>query len=211
MNQETPDVDIRVAILNHGDEKQEIARFLEEMEETVREQVSITEIEESMDNVAPMKMLENEVLGNDALKEMIEVGYIKEKDKEAALQDYTAVIEIPEDFTYHFLQNMFLENEIDLELVVHGNKESSLGFSIVQSLLQRFEENYALGQLSANYDLDEHVLQSDGEEVFGEITSVNQEKPVQAKHYYTVAMAVMNVLFIASTISFYTFEEKKDY
>src|SRR5699024_573179 len=101
-------------------------RFLEEMEETVREQVSITEIEESMDNVAPMKMLENEVLGNDALKEMIEVGYIKEKDKEAALQDYTAVIEIPEDFTYHFLQNMFLENEIDLELVVHGNKESSL-------------------------------------------------------------------------------------
>lgn len=209
MNQETPDVDIRVAILNHGDEKQEIARFLEEMEETVREQVSITEIEESMDNVAPMKMLENEVLGNDALKEMIEVGYIKEKDKEAALQDYTAVIEIPEDFTYHFLQNMFLENEIDLELVVHGNKESSLGFSIVQSLLQRFEENYALGQLSANYDLDEHVLQSDGEEVFGEITSVNQEKPVQAKHYYTVAMAVMNVLFIASTISFYTFEEKR--
>ena len=65
--------------------------------------------------------------------------------------------------------------------------------------------------LSVNMDWDQQESHIDEEQRFGEIVSINQAEPASAKNYYAIGMAVMNVLFIASTIGTFAFQEKKNH
>src|SRR5699024_830914 len=58
----------------------------------------------------------------------------------------------------------------------------------------------------AKNDLDEDIININ--EDFSGQTTIGQKKPINAKQYYTIGMAVMNVLYIASAVSSFAFAEK---
>ena len=63
--------------------------------------------------MAPITILKDTVFGSEELKEMIEIVDVQESEKETILNDdsYTAVIEVPENFTYEMLEAMILNKE----------------------------------------------------------------------------------------------------
>ena len=132
-------------------------------------------------------------------------------EKETILNDdsYTAVIEVPENFTYDTLQAMILNEGSQPELKVYQNEGSQIGSSVVDSILQQFQKQLTLQTFLGQKGIDQSRIQINEESIPGEITTINKKDPVSTKSYYAIGMAVMNVLFIASAISAITFLEKK--
>lgn len=208
LNNEIPQVDIKIAIYEHGDELGEAEQFINELKEKhLLPEEAISEIEAGIQEQLPIKMLKENVFGAEQFSEMIDIESMTHNKKDMA--DYTAYIEIPNGFTFQFLRNLYLDDSKKPSFDVYGNEETTIGFNVVQTILQQYEEHYTLGKILSNYHVDIVEYSESRFEVTGGIHSVNQKEPIDAKGYYTIAMAVMNVLFVATTISFYTFEEKE--
>ena len=122
---------------------------------------------------------------------------------------YTAVIEVPANFTYETLQAMVLNEGSQPELMVYQNEGSQIGSSVVESILQQFQEQLTLHTFLGQKGIDQRTIAIDEELILGETITLNKKEPVSKKSYYAVGMAVMNVLFIASAISSIAFLEKK--
>ena len=142
---------------------------------------------------------------------MIDVSDAGISDKKTILNDdsYTALIEVPENFTYDTLQAMILNEGSQPELKVYQNEGSQIGSSVVDNILQQFQKQLTLQTFLGKKGIDQSAIQIDEEYIPGEITTINKKDPVSTKSYYAIGMAVMNVLFIASAISGITFLEKK--
>ena len=166
-----------------------------------------------LSQTAPIKVLKEEVFGSEELKDMIEIIDIRESDKEKTLKDdsFTAVIEVPESFTYDLLQAMVLNNGAQPQLLLYQNEGSQIGSSVVDSILTQYQEQFTLQTFLGQKGIDPNVIAMDGSSLTGDLSTINQKKPVSTKNYYAVGMAVMNVLFIASAISGIAFLEKKNH
>ena len=146
-------------------------------------------------------------------KDLIEVVMRKASEKEKLLKDdsYTAVIEVPENFTYRNLSIHVSQwrgtalNSFSIKM-----KGLRLGTSVVRSILEQLQKQLTLstylGQQGIQY---QEIQQSVAAAITDEIKTINQKEPVSTKSYYTIGMAVMNVFFIASAISSIAYTEKK--
>ncbi len=145
------------------------------------------------------------------LKEMIEVTVAEVSEKETILNDdsYTAVVEVPIDFTYETLQALILNEGTQPKLKVYQNEGAQIGASVVDSILRQFQEQLTLQTFLGQKGIDQSTIQMDKEAILGEISTIDKKEPVSTKSYYAIGMAAMNVLFIASAISGITFLEKK--
>ncbi|OZU87841.1 hypothetical protein CIL03_14135 [Virgibacillus indicus] len=205
----SPNINMKIGFINHGDEEKQIDQFIADMEEELPSE-TVESIRPAVEQWKPAAMLKD-VFDNEELKEMTQFNEAQpaERDKILADDSYTAVIEIPENFTYETLENRILDKTNEPALNVSLNNGHQIGSSIVNDILHQFQEQLTLGEFLANEGIDQTVLQLDEGLVPGDKTSISQKNPVSAKDYYAVGMAVMNVLFIASTIGSIAFLERQ--
>lgn len=207
----TPDIQIKVGMIENGDEEAQIERFIQDLENKSLPKEAVEQIESYKQQMAPIRMLKETIFGSNELVEIVELHQVEISRKDVIIGDdsYDALIEVPENFTYDALEFMFLNEQSQPTLEVFQNEGSAIGFSVVNDILEKFQEQLTLGTFIKKKGMDQRVLQVAEGEVTSETVSLNQRKPVIAKDYYAVGMAVMNVLFIASTIGAMAFLEKK--
>ena len=211
MDSSDPEIQVKVAFIEHEDEKQQVDRFINDMEKVEFPQKEFQGIQEKVFQMTPIGLLKDEVFGSEELKRMMDVSNVKvsEKDKILNNDSYTAVIEVPENFTYETLQAMLLNEGSLPELKVYRNEGAPIGSSVVENILQQFQTQLTLQTFLGQKGIDPSRIQIDENSILGNTTTINKKNPVSTKSYYAVGMAVMNVLFIATAISAITFLEKK--
>ncbi|PAV29774.1 hypothetical protein CIL05_10440 [Virgibacillus profundi] len=209
MNGQNPNINVKVTFIEHGDEAEQVDRFMNEIENDLP-QAAVEGIQSGIDGMMPISILKKEVFGSEDLKEIVEINEVHLSERTSVLDDntYTTVIEVPDNFTYQTLKHMVLDQDTQPTLKVTQNDQHQIGSSIVSDVLNQFQEQLTLGTFLEKNGIDQNAIQLD-EESYGEVTTINQKKSVTSKGYYAVGMAVMNVLFIASTIGSMAFLEKK--
>src|SRR5690625_316589 len=209
MSGETTNLDIKVA-MTKIDENQQIDRFIDKID---AKNISDREKEVIIKKASETKVI-TPLVDNvfEQLEEQIELELIEKDKVESVKSDnsYAAIIEIPETFTYDLLQHMYLDINEQPSIDVLVNEEKELGAQVVISILEEFKKEIAFSSVAMQEGIDLSTLDFTAIEVeaiakdFGWV-----KEPVDAKEYYTIGMAVMNVLFIASTIGSYAYREKR--
>ncbi|TFJ93030.1 ABC transporter permease [Lentibacillus salicampi] len=210
MNGESSPIDVKLAIVEHGNEEEQLDRFMNDMKTELPPE-AIEGIESGTAGLTPISTLKEDILGSDELDGRINVQEASPEELDNLLDDetYTAVIEVPENFTYNMLEYMVLDKQVQPELKVSQNEMQEIGVSVVNGILEQYQEQFTLGTFAGKSGIDPGVLDLNGDASEGVITTVNQKNPITAKGYYAVGMVVMNVLFLASTIGSIAFYEKK--
>jgi ABC-2 type transport system permease protein len=213
MDGQSPEIRVKIAMIEHVDEEQQIAQFIKDLGKTGIPEEQIGIIKNAVSEITPITILRDNIFGNEDLKDMIEITNVHESEKEKILKDdsYAAVIEVPESFTYEMLEAMVLNHESQPQLLVYQNEGSQIGSGVVDSILTQYQEQFTLQTYLDQNGIDSNSISMDQDMLSGEMTSINQKESVSTKSYYGVGMAVMNVLFIASAISGVAFLEKKSH
>ncbi|AXI08642.1 ABC transporter permease [Oceanobacillus zhaokaii] len=201
--------DLKVVLIEEENEEEQIEQFMKDVEQKELPAKVVQQIQLNIAQVAPIQLLKQSVFGNETVKDVIELDIAAAEDLEVLLTDdsYTAVIEVPKGFTYDMLTYMMFSEGVQPLLKIYQN-EGAFSSSIVQGMLEQYQEKFTIGRFISENGLDQQESQI-ADQPFGEIVSINQEKPISSKNYYAIGMAVMNVLFIASTIGTFAFQEKK--
>ncbi|MGD7044343.1 ABC transporter permease [Jeotgalibacillus proteolyticus] len=209
MNGEPTKINLKVALIEHEDEEKQIDRFIEDFSDEIPPEM-IESIQKDED-FRFIQTLKSKVFGHEDIKAFIDFQEMDLKDKDQILNDstYTSAIEVPEHFTYEMLEGMLTNQNNQPALLVLNNEGSQVGAKIVNDILVHYQEEIGFANFLTSNNLDPSILQSTEEMRFSETVSINQSQPVTSKGYYTVGMAVMNVLFVASTIGTFAFLERK--
>ncbi|ALX49471.1 ABC transporter permease [Lentibacillus amyloliquefaciens] len=210
MNGQSSPIDVKVAFVEHGDEQEQIDRFMNDIESDLPPE-AVEGIREGTGGLKPVSTLREDVFGSDNVSDMVDVHDANPSELETLKNDdsYTAVIEVPETFTYNMLEYMVLDKPEQPELKVSQNETQKIGVSVVNGILKQYQEQFTLGTFLSKNGIDPGVLELNEDAATGKVTTVNQKNPVTAKGYYAIGMVVMNVLFLASTIGSIAFHEKK--
>lgn len=210
MNGESSPINVKVAFVEHGDEQQQIDRFMNDIETELPSE-AVEGIRESTGGLMPVSTLKEDIFGSGDLNDMMDVHDANPSELETLKNDdsYTAVIEVPENFTYNMLEYMVLDKPEQPELKISQNETQEIGVSVVNGILEQYQEQFTLGTFLSKNGIDPGALEVNEDAAAGETTTVNQKNPVTAKGYYAIGMVVMNVLFLASAIGAIAFHEKK--
>ncbi|WP_368652032.1 ABC transporter permease [Ornithinibacillus sp. 4-3] len=204
----SPQINLKVAWLAHGDEAEEVEQFIQEIEASGIPAEAVG----NKEDLQLTKILREEILQGEELQEMIELEEISEAEKTTVLADdsYSSLIEIPENFTYDMLHNMIDSNRQKAELVLHVNQEDGIYSSVLSQILDQFNETLAVQTF-----LNQNDLALDWDAIseatnIGERVSLEQSNPISSGDYYTVGMTVFTALYIASTIGMFVTRERQD-
>lgn len=205
-NESSP-IKMKVAFIEQVEEQDQIEQFLTDLQEQVPSGV-VDEIKSNIDMMAPITNIKA-VLESEEVKEFLEITYMDPSEKSVIVDDesYTAIVEVPEGFSYDVLESMVFNNVISPTLLITYNEEQQVGTSIVSSFFTQFQEQLTLGTFLGEKGIDLSAI--DYQEVNGEVISINEQKPVSASAYYTIGMTVMNVLFLAGAVGYYAYYEKE--
>src|SRR5690625_441990 len=201
---DTIEIEANVALIEHSNEDKQIEQFIDELKQSDLPQEVIESMVATVKNFAPIHTMKDDVFAE--LNNMFQITEIDPSEKEAALkEDYAVIIEVPENFTYDLLRNVMLD-EGDIGTITLYEKHE-IGSAAVKSVVQTFEEQLSMNALLAKNDIDSNIINVNTE--FGEQTGIGQKQAINSQQYYTVGMAVMNVLYIATAISSFAFAEKQ--
>ncbi|MFD1414672.1 ABC transporter permease [Oceanobacillus jeddahense] len=207
MESGSPQLELKVAWLEHEDEAEQVEQFINEMEALGAPAEAFGDSED----LQMITMLREDVFQGEDLEEMIELEIIQEDEKADVLADdsYSGLIEVPENFTYDMLQAISGQGTAKPDLSLHVNQEDGIYSSVLSQILEQFDENLTaqafLQQNNLAIDMDEMQAASN----VGEQTQVEQMDPISSRDYYTVAMAVFTGLYVASTIGFFATRERQ--
>ncbi|RKQ33860.1 ABC transporter permease [Oceanobacillus halophilus] len=210
MDGESIEINVKVAMIEQEDEEKQVNQFISDIESGVIPETAIEMIKETAPQIAPIGILKDSVFKSEELANMIDLHEAKPSEKEELLDDssFAAVIEVPENFTYDTLQTIMLHEDISPELRVYHNEQQEIGANIVSDILTQFQEQMTFGVFLSEKGIDLDAIQIDTNELPGEVKRINQGNPISSKDYYTIGMAVMNVLFMATAIGWISFHEK---
>ncbi|RIU89403.1 ABC transporter permease [Oceanobacillus picturae] len=205
MNGESPTIQVKLGIVEQEQEDVQLERFSEDKKGELPPAVL-----NQLDNMLPIQRLKENVFGSDEATKYITLEEISPSDKEKVLDDntYTALIEVPDNFTYEILEYSLLAEEKQPSLQLFTNTEHQLGVSIVDGILTQYQEQLTLQTFLQEEAINPENLEENLQNVTGDVMTLDQQVPISSKDYYTVGMAVMNVLFIASAIGSIAFLEK---
>lgn len=210
MNGESSPIDVKIAFVDHGNEQGQIDQFMNDLESELPRE-AVEGIQEGTSELKPVSTLREDVLGSENVSDIVDVQDAAPSELGALKNDdsYTAIIEVPETFTYNMLEYMVLDKPEQPKLKVSQNETREIGVSVVNAILEQYQEQFTLGMFLSENGIDAGALELNENAATGEVTTVNQKNPITAKGYYAVGMVVMNVLFLASTIGSIAFHEKK--
>src|SRR5699024_523797 len=192
------------------DEEQEIQRFIHDIEKSGMPSNKKDSILENVSQFAPVSLLKKEVF--DALDDQIHVEVIKPSEKERILAEdnYTAVVEIPEQFSYDTLKHVFLDGKRNAPVLqIYQNEENRITSAALTDVLEQFQEKLTLMSFAENHGVSQDILDVNEDAVVDETDSIHQGEPVSSTTYYAIGMAVLYVMFVATLTGFWAYYEKK--
>ncbi|MFB7159857.1 ABC transporter permease [Lysinibacillus sp. NPDC056232] len=198
-------IDVKLAIVQHEDEQQELAAFLQESQ---GEMWADVHSRESLKQMLPISLL-LQLLEQEDMQQFITVSQITSSDLNALKKEgkYDVILEIPAGFTKQFYTSLFVKGEIPA-LHVYINEQKEIASTIVQNILESFQYQYTLmAELSSKGLLTQDVKLPTAD-TSSTVQTVNQQEPVSTSVYYTFSMTVMFILYIAGTIASQAFLEK---
>ncbi|WP_042150386.1 ABC transporter permease [Paucisalibacillus sp. EB02] len=205
-NESSP-IKMKVAFMENVGEQEQIDQFITDLHEKLPSK-AVKEIESNIENMAPINSIKA-VFESEEVSDFLEITYIEPSEKNKIVEDdsYSAIVEVPESFSYDVLDFMVLGNTEAPTLTVTYNEEQQVRTSIVSSFLTQFQEQLTKGAFLGKNGIDVSTINF--QEIKGEVISINEKKPVSASAYYTIGMTVMNVLFLAGAIGYYAYHEKE--
>lgn len=203
---------VNVALLEHENEEEQVNRFIQSLEDRHLSPEEIGGVSEKSAAFAPIHVMKKEVFNE--LEGTVNVKFIDahEKDDVLGSDQYAALIEVPKNFTFRMLEHMFLnKNSTVPTLNVYQNEEIHLEAQVIMDILEVFQEQWALSHFVDELGVDLSALNISQSVIRSDIQSISQAEPITAKTYYTIGMAVMNILFMASTIAAWAYHEKESH
>ncbi len=94
---------------------------------------------------------------------------------------------------------------------MYENKGKQFGVTAVKSILEHFEQQLTMTVFLTKENIDVHTIRETFDEKLGKIGTVGKSKKIGSKEYYTIGMAVMNTLFIASAVGSLAYMEKQSH
>jgi len=207
---DSPTIELKVALIENENEEEQFNRFISDVESELPSEL-IDQLQLDKESYMLISLMKNNVFGNEEMSQFIDFHEVNPSKKEQILTDesFTSVIEVPENFTYLMLENMILTKGSQPSLLLHQNEGSQIGTRIVNDILTQFQAQLTQTNFLVGKGIDPHDIQPDSSTQFGQAVMMNQKDPITTQGYYSVGMAVMNVLFIASTLGTFAFLEKK--
>ncbi len=182
-------IQANVAFIEHGSEEEELETFLSMVKsENISAEIKHSIIEGAK-GMLPVNLLKNEVLGHEELREIIHLEQIEPEMADEVKQEggFEVVIEIPENFTLHFLQNMFLKGEQEAKIQLYKNDSAQISSGIVEDVIQSFQKELSARAVLMAEGIPQEVMD------FGEIgtlETVPERELIRSSDYYTVGMSV---------------------
>lgn len=203
-------LDIDVALVNHDDRQAAQEQLVEQIGASDMSSEAVDRLSRSLEEVSPALMLE-QLLESDEMSGMITTH--KEFETGTALKgleanEYNAVIEIPENFTYDSLILMTTGEGDGGSLHLTVQDDQSIYGRVMHDVLNRFTETF---------NLETAIAREVGEEPertlteLGQIETMTSFDPINSQQYYTAGMAVMFVLYTAATIALFANIERKSH
>ncbi|MFK4998624.1 ABC transporter permease [Bacillus sp. N9] len=191
----------KAAIVMHSSNEGELAQFKNELAKLPIPEVIKEQLLEQAEHILPIPMLVENIFGSDELRSVIPLENlsIDQLQKAKSEGEYSAIIEVPEQFTSKLLYSIFIEKTSVPALTIYSNEGKELSASIVEDVVKVFQEQYTRSAMLGKELLYEGF--SSTPDVKGSVETVANREPIRAFSYYAVGMGVMFVLFIASTIS----------
>ncbi|MBO8157126.1 MAG: ABC transporter permease [Bacillaceae bacterium] len=206
---EAPVLEGKLAIAEHGDEEEDLERIKREIADIPITDDQRNLVLQRIEQFKPIHILKTQVFGSDDLKQFIQLEEVSPEQIDILKKsgEYAAILEVPEGFTYHIIMNMFGVQTEKPAFHYYINEDKDFTAGIVMDILAAFEEEMKVNMLFERYDLQEFRVSS--QDIQGSVVTVSKTNPLTSTMYYAVGMSVMFVLYIASTIGTYAYEEKR--
>ncbi|MBU9712359.1 ABC transporter permease [Evansella tamaricis] len=206
-------LNIDVAVVDEGEKEAEKAKFEQLLKEkSVGEgmiQILLSQTEELS---IPEKLVEG--VFQEGASDIVTVYH--ESSLEAALQNeenvYAAVIHFPENYRVKTWENLFLDGNKPEQVKLYLNEEESFRGNIISAITESFYR-----ELSLSAAIGKRVSSEGGNSLFseGNYETLSTTKPfadlapITSFEYYTIGMAVMFVLYVATYSASYAYTEKE--
>lgn len=211
MEGETTTLKAKVYVIEEGSETEELDQFIAEVEQSsdlpdIAKEAIISGAKQTL----PISILKNEVLGAEELKEMIDLQERTpaELDEMKSDEEASAIIQVPEQFTYSFLRHQFFGDQDVPILTIAYSEGNTLAANMVESLVTDIQEQFAFGNF-----LQEENLQVEDMSALSAVKvnrqTVDEVPSVSSAAYYTIGMSTMFVLYVATTIASFARREKE--
>lgn len=203
-------ITLEVAIEDNDQEEEGIQQFQNLVSEWPIPEEAKKEMTNAIQSAAPHQRF-NVMWENEQIKDMVTVKVMQKEDAEEALanQEISAIVTIPENFTYDTLEQMFLGTGTSGILDVQKEEDSTLKAQIVEDMVTSFAESFSY--YSAATKVKGEAIQATDYSYLGETNQVEENPPVSSFQYYTFAMLGMFMLYMGSFTSGLAFEEKKQF
>ena len=210
MEGEGVDIDeIPVALVIENDFEQDIEKFHQNLIQEGLPQEAVEEIINGSQEADPNTIFLDIITSPD-IEGLIDLrtDYDRNQAEEAIMTDEVfAVITLPEQFSYDTMRSIYLDEESEavIDVLIPDNEQLYAG--IIESILVSFTEQYNL-EVSISKATQGMPVESEIADGFGGITNLDAARSVSSFQYYTIGMAVMFALYVASTVSSNAFKEK---
>lgn len=211
MKSDAPSIHAKIALVERGNEQADLQKFVHDLENLDIPPEQKQMMANAAKQMLPVTALKNDVLGSKELKPYITLVTAKPSELKKIRKDksYTAIIEIPQQFTYSVLQNVFLGKKQQPTLSFYTNQQKEIASKLVEDIIAAFQERYSTFSALGKSGLLNGSFGIPAVHVQGKVETVTKREPINAITYYMVGMSVMFVLYIASNIGSYAFCEKQ--
>ncbi|WP_053220025.1 ABC transporter permease [Virgibacillus senegalensis] len=198
-------LDMKVAVVDHNDREAGIKQFMEEVSRLSLPDGAKNQLIEAAESFEPYAIL-MDMLTDEELGQVMEIEIMSENKAEVALEgeEVTSLLKIPDNFTYLSLKSMILDEGKGAELEVVEGKDSSLLAGVFHDTIEQFVETFNLETAIAKVVDGKEVTSSAtgrNQQDFGGTITVTEQEPITSIEYYSIGMAVMFAMFVASTIA----------
>lgn len=202
-------ISISFAIINEDDE----ALGLEQFENHVLALDLPVEAAEAVVSqaraIAPVTLIE-QYFANPELSDWLTVKPLSEAEalRQVEQGEIDATIRIPAGYTYDMLRAIVLgeDSAVSVPFIV---KENTLNVSIISDVIRDFFDHINF-QLALQHGSDEVVMQQTMPQPEGGRETIAGSEPFTMGQYFTIAMAVLFALFLATTVAGKTASEKRE-
>lgn len=219
------DLQMKVAIVNEDS----LDQGWEEFQQDIADEAGTPSVDEQALNMRkeqfaashPLAIL-NEMLRQEEVQQLVESIEMNGEAAYEALsnEEIEAVLHIPADFTYRYLQQRWSGTGDALQVQIQIREEPTLRARIFTEMIDSFINRYNLEAAifsAESPDLMGQPQQTAEESVNpdNEIQSIggrevlDQLEPISSFQYYTIAMSAMFVLFVSSSIAGKAYIEKR--
>jgi ABC-2 type transport system permease protein len=212
----TASLDMNFVLVIEDDEAQGKEQVLREIEASNLPEEVRAQLAHSAESIEPHAML-RAVIDSEEFQELGQYTEMTLDEGRSAIErgDAAAILLVPQDYTYSLLRKMLLDSGEGASLIIEGSSEYPISSGIFQDVMESFARNVsyenALQQISASRGVMLAAQEMPTSPVQGGIEFLSALEPIKGLQYYTFAMAVMFVMYAATSVASRAHHEKQFY